>query len=95
MASPIELVTLREALYRSASPARRWLRPTRRDCHPVVPDAPEPGTDGRRHLRFCAIGAVALAAVTTCDFVGALLIFRGRSFGRRKDLAGGSENASE
>lgn len=39
--------------------------------------------------------AVALAAVVTCNFVGTSLIFRGRSFGRRKDLAGGSENASE
>lgn len=38
---------------------------------------------------------LALAAVVTCNFVGTLLIFRGRGLAHRNDLAGGPDDASE
>jgi putative flippase GtrA len=38
---------------------------------------------------------LALVAVVTCNFVGTLLIFRGRGFAHRNDLAGGPDDASE
>jgi putative flippase GtrA len=39
--------------------------------------------------------ALALAAVITCNFIGTLLIFRGRGLAPRNNLAGGPDDASE